>query len=525
MTTMTSWCSPQYPVLTWDKFSQNVRKTLHPRVTDDRLDDAVKYLEYMGEIYIAQSRGEKTKLVVVNLKWFCSKVIAQAFASEDDFAFLKPEPLQSKSRYTTEDFQKLFPSLADHIDDVVEFLKQLDLIFEVEENSYIMPVKLSQSKKDQLWQEDPTMTEYYGRRIECRDETDLFSADAFPCFQVAMMKKYWRQSKKPVISLHEVKISQSVEGYVELMPDMKAIQYYVRGRGEAQMEKCHQMLKNIEVMIDNELEDRSPGTCVTKKYLSSTEVKKLKDLHNIRGYTKEQLQEAIIQHEGTVCEEGTQNTDKVASIVCKGYDVTFLEECGLHCMLELGITKHIKQRLVEALDTKRYTRDDYRSFGEACGISERRLEQMEAHLQGPSMTSAVLDEWDKGGSHTVGELLRILSMPGLVDNQEAKSILTNMLRNAGQDPSTTVTGSAISAGLSLKVLAHRAALRRSSEELYRSAQPNTLMDHLHHCFPEETAAKLQQRLIEVDMFTGMQEIINELLKLKEPTWWEALIEE
>ncbi|XP_072044320.1 death-associated protein kinase 1-like [Amphiura filiformis] len=519
---MTEWCNPEYPVLTVPEFHNRV-KVIYSNSGDEVLGNifeiATEYLHQMGEIYVVKS-GElrEVKSVVLNPQWLCHTVIGPAFAKER-FSF--KNKLTDKEKYIMEDFKRLYPNFADY-EILLDFLKQLELIFEVDSKRYVMPVKLTRSKKDKLWHEDSTMTVYYGRRIECRDEIDLFSADVFPCFQVAMMKKYSSQSEKPVISLNDLKISQSVEGYVELMPDMRAIQYYVRGRGEGQMEKCHQMLKDIEATIDYELEDRSPGTCVRKKYLSSTEVEKLKDLDKVRGYTKEQLIEAI-QGDGVIHEEGTHNTDEVASIVCKGYDMMFVEECGLDCKLEWGMTKQAKQKLEVALDTKRYTRDDYGSLGEACRISESRLEQMETHLQGPSMTSAVLDEWDKGGSHTVGELLHILSMPGLVDNQEAKSILTNMLRNAGQDPSISVTEGDISPGLSLEVLAHRAALRRSSKEVHRSAQPNTLMDHLHHCFPEETAAKLEQKCKGPNMFTGMKDIITELLKLKVSTWWKSLM--
>lgn len=49
-----------------------------------------------------------------------------------------------------------------------------------------------------------------------------------------------------------------------------------------------------------------------------------------------------------------------------------------------------------------------------------------------SQTQAVLDEWCQGRKkHTVGELLDILITPGLVDNQEAAMVVTNLLRRAG----------------------------------------------------------------------------------------------
>ena len=296
---------------------------------------------------------------------------------------------------------------------------------------YVMPVKLK-CRKDELWKENNTMTEYYGRRVECRDETDIFSADVFPCFQVAMMKKYSR-GKKPVISLNELKISQAVEGYVELIPDMKAIQYYVRGRGEKHRGQCRDMLREIEAMIDRELENRSPGTCTTKKYLSSSQVKNLKDLHNVRSYTMEQLTEAI-QKDGVVHERKTHNTDEVAAIICKGFDMVFLETLGLNCKLEWGMTKQAEQALAEALDGVSCWRDDYHGLAEACMISDSVLDQLVQKRSKTSITLAILQKWcEAEEGHTVGDLLHILSTPGLVDNHRAKTAIIRMLWIAGHD--------------------------------------------------------------------------------------------
>ena len=290
-----------------------------------------------------------------------------------------------------------------------------------------MPVKLEKGK-DKLWTQNDTMTEYYGRRIECKDDTDIFTADVFPCFQVAMMKKYSKNpNEKPVISLNELKFSQSVEGYVELIPDMQAIQYYVRGRGKGQRGDCQKMLEKIEIVIDQQLTERSPGTHTVKKYLSSSEVKKLEDLHTVRGYTKEQLKDAI-KTNGIVCEVKTGNTDEVESIICKGYDMMFLEECGLDCKLEWGMTRQAKEALTEALDTQRYTRDDYRGLAEACGITESALDQMEQQQKSSSISVDILDKWCTEKSPTVGELISILCTPGLVDNDRAKTAIMGMLR-------------------------------------------------------------------------------------------------
>lgn len=294
-----------------------------------------------------------------------------------------------------------------------------------------MPVKLK-GRKNELWEEDDTMTEYYGRRVECRDETDIFSADVFPCFQVAMMKKY-SQEEKPVISVNELKIAQSVEGYVELIPDMKAIQYYVRGRGEKQRGQCEEMMREIEGMIDRELENRSPGTCTTKKYLSSSQVKNLKDLHNVRSYTKQQLTEAV-RKDGVVHEGKTHNTDEVAAIICKGFDMIFLETLGLSCKLQWGMTWQAEQALAEALDDVSCWRDDYRGLAEACMISDSVLDQIVQKSSKTSITLAILQKWwEAKKGCTVGDLLHILSTPGLVDNHRAKTAIIRMLWLAGHD--------------------------------------------------------------------------------------------
>lgn len=68
----------------------------------------------------------------MNPQWFCNKVIAPAFAGESFLPFMDMT-LEGKMEYNLDDFKELYPKFPNY-KDLVTFLKQLDLIYEIAEN-------------------------------------------------------------------------------------------------------------------------------------------------------------------------------------------------------------------------------------------------------------------------------------------------------------------------------------------------------------------------------------------------------
>ncbi|XP_072043197.1 uncharacterized protein [Amphiura filiformis] len=508
-----------YPVMPIAQFTQKI-KELDDENDDDIIKTASEYLHKMGEIYLVKIKGAET-LAVLDPQWLCTKVIGPALARSRS-GFPATYKKLDKDRFSVQDVEELFPDFPNH-KHLLLFLEQLELIYKLDGTNYTMPSQLRNRFQQKYWAEDLTKEEYYGRRIECCDETDIFSADVFPCLQVRLMKRFNTQEAKALISQSELKFSDQVEAFVELVEDQQAIQYYVRNAGRHQRAHTYKILKEVEKIIHAELEERSPGTCVTHKFLSSTELKK-QMRGSVRSYTIEQLQEAVgPTGKGTVCDPDTGNTDEIQDLLCFGYDETFLECLGWDCCLA-WMTSDAQEALSEALNMESPLRDDYRGLAEACGFSETQLMNITQKCTNKeSVTLAVLKAWSKPERKTVGDLGAILSHPGLVDNKKAMRALDDMMGKIDEKYCGRVPALKRTLDIPLDLLAQRAALRDCyMGNLRQNMEADKRLLDCLSTLPNEEGEKLGRK---VDLLCNEElndMIVYEILKLKKIGWWEEL---
>ncbi|XP_072044524.1 uncharacterized protein [Amphiura filiformis] len=510
-----------YPVMPIAHFTQKI-KELDDRNNDEFIKTASEYLHKMGEIYLVKIKGAES-LAVLDPQWLCTKVIGPTLARSRS-GFPPTFKKLDKGRFTVQDVEELFPDFPNH-KHLLLFLEQLELIYKLDEKNYTMPSQLRDRFPQKFWAEDPTKEEYYGRRIECKDETDIFSADVFPCLQVRLMRRYYTEKTKAFISQSELKFSDRVEGFVELVEDQQAIQYYVRNAGKHQRAHTYKILKEVEGIIHAELEERSPGTIITHRFLSSAELMKhRKGL--VRSYTIAQLQEAVgPTGNGTVCDPDTGNTDEIQHLLCFGYDETFLECFGWDCSLE-WMTSDAQEALSKALNMERPLRDDYRGLAEACGFSETQLMNIAQKCRNKeSVTVAVLKAWSKPERKTVGDLGAILNHPGLVDNKKAVRALDDMMAKIDKKHHhQRVPALKMTLDVPLDLLAQRAALRNCyMGNLRQNMEADKVLLDCLSTLPNEVGEKLR---IMVDSHCNEElndMIVCEILKLKKMGWWDELM--
>ena len=147
------------------------------------------------------------------------------------------------------------------------------------------------------WTDGPTSMTYIGCRVECRDESDMFSIDTFPCLQVSSMNRYRQKQVKPKLSRFAVKVCGKVEGMIQLTRDKRSIHVAVRVSENELHQGMHQ-LNEMENMVFEQIAERSRGIAVTVCYLSPKDLQRSNNLEDDVGfYTEEAVKEAAEHHE------------------------------------------------------------------------------------------------------------------------------------------------------------------------------------------------------------------------------------
>ena len=150
------------------------------------------------------------------------------------------------------------------------------------------------------WKDHEKYTNHYGYRIECNDESDMFTSDTFPCLQVRAMNEYKSSNIDPKLSHRGLKVCNHVEGMIQLTKHKRAIHIAVRMK-EGETHLGREQLDEMKAMVEFELNERSIGTQTTLRYLSSADMRDSKDLEeNVRYYSEEEVQDAIQNNQGLV---------------------------------------------------------------------------------------------------------------------------------------------------------------------------------------------------------------------------------
>ncbi|XP_072042721.1 death-associated protein kinase 1-like [Amphiura filiformis] len=290
MKRLSSWCNTELPLLYFKDFAEHVRQQIDRLVKDETLNLVLGYLHDMGQVHHAKLRGHDA-IIIVHLNWLTTTIFAPIFAPPNFRADYSGLPL--KQEYTIDDLKHHFKLTDENL--LVDLLEYFELAYRNDDGTFIIPAKLPDSTDEIAWVDNPRFQRYFGRRIECRDESDMLSIDTFPCLQVSAMNRYRRKHVKPKLSRSGVKVFGAVEGMVQLTRDKRAIHIAVRVKeGVSELKKGRNQLQEMESLVFDQITERSRGTEVTVSYLSPDDLKNSSNLEDgVRFYDDEVVQDAI----------------------------------------------------------------------------------------------------------------------------------------------------------------------------------------------------------------------------------------
>ncbi|XP_070549740.1 death-associated protein kinase 1-like [Ptychodera flava] len=135
------WIVSTFPVIKWNSYVQKVKAMKAPAdeeeigsIGDEEpLKRVTKFLQYLGEIlYIESTLTRGGDIIVLDPQWLCTRVIGPMLAPETFVKYTKR--LTKKMIYSRSDIEVVFQDFAD-IDSLIDLLKELELVFEVAEQT------------------------------------------------------------------------------------------------------------------------------------------------------------------------------------------------------------------------------------------------------------------------------------------------------------------------------------------------------------------------------------------------------
>ena len=150
-----------------------------------------------------------------------------------------------------------------------------------EPDTYRFPALLDDERPPEVWSENLEMKIYVGRRLRQAEETDIITPGTMPFLQCHVQNAACFSGLKPVIwkgglMIRETIDGLSVEGMISLQQKDKAMDFVVRGPEHSEKE-CTKFLTILKETGEKVLSQRSPGTNTLYFYISSAELKQLKD--------------------------------------------------------------------------------------------------------------------------------------------------------------------------------------------------------------------------------------------------------
>ena len=149
------------------------------------------------------------------------------------------------------------------------------------EGYYQFPAKIQQKMRPEVWQMDPSKAVYVGRRIQCQSELEIITPAAFPHIQsiLSQNEEYialiWQGGMK--INKQAFTTSPGVECLVvveDLTKMIRAIDIVTRGPQHTERE-CKRLMDEIEQLVMQVLDGKSPGTTTVRRYLSRSHIANL----------------------------------------------------------------------------------------------------------------------------------------------------------------------------------------------------------------------------------------------------------
>ncbi|XP_070579221.1 death-associated protein kinase 1-like [Ptychodera flava] len=428
----------KFPIWYWPTYMEQVKK-IDPLVEEDFLRMATSYLDNIGELlFIKNPNGDD--IIVLNIQWLCSRVFGPMLATEIFFQYNKK--LRKKQKfYSRSDIDEVFSEFAD-TGLLLTLLKIFELIFEADHGPsvsvgdilYIAPALLIENMPESQWRRDPLKESYFGRRIQCRDETDSFSPGLFPRLQARLYNHFRDLGKTPSgIWKNGIKVCHVVECLVYMTRGWRAIHICVRAKDEKSIGDCHYLLKMVSEQIIDVLEICCPGSDVESRVLSARSLRLHVDPEKASFYPMQKIVDADMKGVN-VYDDDCSEEEATTELLCAGYDTTLLRCLGYECDVKWMMQDTLK-KFTMIMDVKRDVTADYRVMADIMGIPYIEVQGLEG--QSMSKTKEILSKWSEqwakrrreGGSPTEGYKIYESTFSNLIKILNDESCRVEVARN------------------------------------------------------------------------------------------------
>ncbi|XP_065839615.1 death-associated protein kinase 1-like [Oscarella lobularis] len=261
-------------------FEKVMADCLYPGLTVEVQKLLVEFLQGIGEIFVIQNK------IILDPTWLCQNIIGPLLCPlNSDF----PVSLCCRPPGTTtkEDIQSALEAFNEqkweNIDETIWLLCHLEICYPLPgmRNTYRFPALVEEKRQSEVWCENSEMTVYVGRRVRRAKETDIITPGTMPFLQCHVHNVPSFHGLEPVVwqgglMIRDTIDGVSVEGMITLQEVDKALDFIVRGPVHSERE-CVKLLNNLMITGEEVLRKRSPGTDSLLWYISSTELKQLKE--------------------------------------------------------------------------------------------------------------------------------------------------------------------------------------------------------------------------------------------------------
>ena len=239
--------------------------------------------------------------IILDPPWLCQNAIGPLLSPEGSPEFPTSLQCSSPGTATKKQIQCALEAFNnekwENIDETILLLCHLEICYPLlgEPDTYRFPARINEERPPDVWRENSEMSIYIGRRLRQAEETDIITPGTLPFLQCRVHNAACFRGLKPVIwkgglMMHETIDGRSVEGMIRLQKKDKVLDFVVRGPKHSEKE-CMKFLTNLKETGEKILRQKSPGTNTLYSYISSAELKQLKDFP--LAYAEEKVDEKI----------------------------------------------------------------------------------------------------------------------------------------------------------------------------------------------------------------------------------------
>ena len=185
----------------------------------------------------------------MNIQWLCFNVIGKVLAGEEFPSHFKKLP--DRPVYSNEELRKFLEAGEGlDFDFTVFLLEHLKILFTTDDGKYLIPSKLPSSLPPiQLQKNDNS--KLFGIRVECVDESDMFSPNLFPNIHLDMLESNPESQGQANYSNSAIKFVSPVEGMIQETDMKKGINVAVVCKEEKDIPQAHVQLHSYVIIIIN----------------------------------------------------------------------------------------------------------------------------------------------------------------------------------------------------------------------------------------------------------------------------------